>query len=344
MKKILFIIEDYYQELGGSFEAFGSTSYQLNKEKIKVKSIFFNNGEIKKRINITKVIKNHDIVHFFGAWTINHIKTIILALIYRKKIIITPMGTFEPWSLSQKKIKKKIALIFYQKTLLKKAHLIHCTSKNEQENIKKLDDDIKTIYIPHAYVGLNYEKKIINSDQKIKKMLFFSRIHKKKGLDMLINAWSELRPTNWILDIIGPDSDGTSYGLKKKIEKYNLTESIFLKEPIFGLNKKKELFIKYDFSILPSKNENFGYSILESLRHSLPVITNTNTPWAEINDYDAGCYISDDYETLKQTLLKVFNFSNKEILKKSQNAYKLSKQYEWKSALKKYEDMYLSLI
>ena len=343
MKKILFFIENYYEELGGSYEAFGSTAYRLNKKKIKVKSIYFNNGETKKKINTYRIIKNHDIIHAFGVWSFKHIKTIIYSLILGKKIIITPMGSFEPWSMSQKKIKKQIAFMLYQKTLLKKVNLVHCTSKNEQENIKKLDKNIKTILIPHAAEGSNYEKKDININKKIKKMLFFSRIHKKKGLDNLLMAWRELKPNNWILDIIGPDSDGSSFELNQKIKEYKLTESIFIKKPVFGSNNKKELFTKYDFSVLPSKNENFGYSILESLRHSLPVITNTNTPWSEIKDYNAGCYINDDYESLKQTLLKVFNYSNEEILKKSKNAYELSKQYEWSSVLKKYEDMYSSL-
>ena len=175
-------------------------------------------------------------------------------------------------------------------------------------------------------------------------MLFFSRIHKKKGLETLIKVWSELKPKNWTLDIIGPDSDGSTSILNNKIKKYNLMDSIFIKPPIFGAQQKKEIFKKYDFSILPSKNENFGFSILESLRHSLPVVTNTNTPWSEINNYDAGCYIIDEFEVLKETLFKVFNYSNEEIFKKSQNAYKLSKQYEWRSIIKKYEDMYSTLI
>ena len=344
MKKFLYLTENHYQELGGSYEAFGSTAYQLNKEKIKVKIVFFNNGETKKKINIYKLIKIHDIIHFYGVWSLNHIKTVLYSIILRKKIIITPMGSFEPWSMSQKKIKKKFAFMLYQKFLLKKVNLVHCTSKNEQDNLKKLVKNIKTILIPHASEGTSYEKKNININKKIKKMLFFSRLHKKKGLDDLLMAWSELKPKNWILDIIGPNSDSMSFKLNKKIKEYKLTESIFIKEPIFDLNKKKELFIKYDFSVLPSKNENFGYSILESLRHSLPVITNINTPWKVIKDYNAGYYMNDDYESLKQALLEVFNYSNEEILKKSQNAYELSKKFEWSSVLRKYEEMYSSLV
>ena len=62
----------------------------------------------------------------------------MLALKLDKKIIVHPMGFYEPWSFSQKKIKKKIALHLYQKKILLKADLIHCASHNEKKNIYNL--------------------------------------------------------------------------------------------------------------------------------------------------------------------------------------------------------------
>ena len=121
MKKILLLTGHYYEELGGSYEAFGSTSYRLNIDKIKVKNIHFNNGETNKNISLIKVLKNHDIIHFFGAWTFNFVKTIIFAIIYKKKIIITPMGALEPWALSQKKNKKKNCSFTLSKNFIEKS-------------------------------------------------------------------------------------------------------------------------------------------------------------------------------------------------------------------------------
>ena len=79
---------------------------------------------------------------------------------------------------------------------------------------------------------------------------------------------------------------------------------------------KKELFKKYDVSILFSKNENFGYSILESLKHSIPVITTNNTPWDKIKNYNAGWYINYKFQDLVETLNRVFKITNIELLKK----------------------------
>ena len=43
MNKILFAADHYYKELGGSYEAIGSTAYNLRKSGNQVKLIYFNN-------------------------------------------------------------------------------------------------------------------------------------------------------------------------------------------------------------------------------------------------------------------------------------------------------------
>jgi len=175
-----------------------------------------------------------------------------------------------------------------------------------------------------------------------KKMLFFSRIHFKKGLDVLLKAWSEIRPNNWVLHVIGPDGDGSLAQSVEYVRENKLESNIIFKEPIFGFAKKKEIYKNYDVFVLPSRNENFALSILEALRHSLPVLTNVNVPWSQIKDYDAGWYIEDGYNELKKNLENIFKISDDELFRKSQNAYNLSKTLEWDKIIKDYNKMYQS--
>ena len=339
MKNILYITDKYYKEMGGSYEAIGSTIYNLKKDNLNIKFVYFHNGEINFNLDLVKIINKVDIVHFFGIWTLNHIKTALLSIVKKKKLIITPIGALEPWSLSQKRLKKKIALFVYQKKILKLADIVHCTSINEEKNIKLIDENINTKFIPHTATGLNYERKKIRNDDKIK-FLFFSRIHKKKGLDLLIQSWNELRPKNCELNIYGPDGDGTKLKLQNDVIKNNLSNQIIFHEPVFKLKEKNEIYKKHDISILFSRNENFSYTILESLQHSLPVFTNTNVPWKAIRDTNAGWYIQDDYEYLKKTLSNVFKITRKDLLIKSKNAFNLSKNYDWKIIGNEYRKMY----
>ncbi len=341
-KKILVVTDSYYKELGGSYEAVGSTVYNLRKQGLSVNFIYLFNGESRKKIKIRKVLKKFEIIHFYGIWTFQHIRWMLNSLILKKKIIITPMGALEPWSLKQKSFKKKVALCLYQKYFLKKASVIHCTSYNEEKNIKKIDQNINTVIIPHGQDGTKYIKtKVENLNNK--KMLFFSRIHEKKGLETLINLWGELKPKNWILDIIGPEGDSTKKKLNQIILERNLEKEINFKEPVYKIFEKKKLFESYDISVLLSKNENFAFSILESLRHSLPVITTNNTPWDQIKTYNAGWFIDVEKDDVKEIFRKIFQISNEELLEKSKNAYKLSMEYTWDKIYPKFEKVYLEL-
>ena len=339
MRNILYITDKYYKEMGGSYEAIGSTVYNLKKDNFDIKFVYFNNGETNFNLDLVKIINKVDIVHFFGIWTLNHIKTSLLSIFKKKRFIITPMGALEPWSLSQKNLKKRIALLVYQKKILRLADVVHCTSIDEEKNIKLIDENINTKIIPHSATGLNYEKREMRKDDKIK-FLFFSRIHKKKGLDLLIQSWKELRPKNCELNIYGPDGDGTKLKLQNEVIKSNLTNQIIFHEPVFKLKEKNEIYKKHDISILFSRNENFSYTILESLQHSLPVFTNTNVPWKAIRDTNAGWYIQDDYEYLKKTLSDVFKITKKDLLIKSKNAFNLSRNYDWKIIGNEYRKLY----
>ena len=111
------------------------------------------------------------------------------------------MGYYEPWSLAQKQIKKKIAWKLYQEKLLLSADTIHCASKNEEFNIKKLNPLFKTEVVPFGLKRKFLFKKVLKKTNK--KFLFFSRLHKKRGLDFLLKAWSFFDNTGWKLDIVG---------------------------------------------------------------------------------------------------------------------------------------------
>ena len=70
MTKVLFATDYYYEDLGGSYEAIGSTAYHLQKSGTEVKLIYFHNGEIKKKLNLNKILNTFDVAHFFVACTI----------------------------------------------------------------------------------------------------------------------------------------------------------------------------------------------------------------------------------------------------------------------------------
>ena len=132
----------------------------------------------------------------------------------------------------------------YIKKILKTADLIHATSDIEAENLKKLQINPKIQIIGHGIdIDENYKLKI--KKNKIKKLIFFSRIHYKKGLLELIDIWSNIRNNKaWVLEIYGPVSDVFYLNkIKKKIKELNLEKSVFYRGAVFSYSEKKK-FLK----------------------------------------------------------------------------------------------------
>lgn len=335
--RIILLTKVYEKKMGGAYTVIKSMLGALSKD-ITIKT----HDRKTNFIILIKEIKDCDVCHFFGGWDFFHFFYTLIAFIMKKKVVIHPLGFYEPWSLEQKKIKKKLAWFFYQKRILKKADLIHCASKIEQINLLKLDKKFKTRILPFGIPNIFFNRRFRKKLNQ--KAIFFSRIHPKKGLEDLINQWVKIDNKVWQLDIYGPYEDESYYNYLLSILKKNKTSKIKFFKPIYSDKAKVILFKKYDFFILPTKNENFSLSIAEALASSLPVLTNKNAPWKSIKKNNAGWFIGTSSYALNQTLRKIFNLKYNDFLLKKKNAFNLSQSFNWKTISPGYIKEYDKLI
>lgn len=150
-------------------------------------------NSLQKRINFIdsysslrgKIEENseHDLIfHGHGIWQSSIHKMAVLAQKNNIPYIISPRGMLEPWSLSQKKLKKLIALFFYQRNDIVRCSVIHATAQMEADNIRKLGFTNPIAVIPNGINLENFPKTPMIKKTQKKKVLFLSRIHKKKEL------------------------------------------------------------------------------------------------------------------------------------------------------------------
>ena len=151
-------------------------------------------------------------------------------------------------------------------------------------------------------------------------ILFLSRIHEKKGVDLLIKSYLNVaQDDSPKLVIAGPGMD-TPYGeeLKRLVEQSNRKNAIFFPGMLKG-KEKWGAFYGSEAFILPSHQENFGIAVVEALACGKPVlISNQVNIWREI-ERSGGCLVAED--TLKGTeymLKKWFDMSGntKQIMSK----------------------------
>ena len=127
-------------------------------------------------------------------------------------------------------------------------------------------------------------------------ILFLSRIHEKKGIDNLIEAFHSIAADFADLDLViaGPDPSGLQVTLQRRVDKLGLAQRVHWPGMLKG-NVKWGAFRECEAFILPSHQENFGIVIAEAMACAKPVlISNKVNIWREIEDDDAGFVAPDD--------------------------------------------------
>ena len=126
--------------------------------------------------------------------------------------------------------------------------------------------------------------------------LFLSRIHKKKGCDLLLNAFAQVAKTDPSLHLVmaGPDQTGWQSELKVMAQKLGIDQQITWTGMLEG-DHKWGAFRVAEVFVLPSHQENFGIAVAEALACSVPVlISNKVNIWREIEADGAGLVANDD--------------------------------------------------
>jgi glycosyltransferase involved in cell wall biosynthesis len=227
-----------------------------------------------------------DIVHLHCIWMpFNHIAARCLR---NQKVpyVVAPRGMLEPWSLSAKKWKKRLAMWLYQRRDLKHAVALHATAASEAEQFRRLGFRQPIIISPNGVdLPETMPARTMREDGK-RTILFLSRIHPKKGLLELVEAWAKIKgcpnnPFPWHIEYAGPDYGGHLHAVQKRIKELGV-ESDFTYLGDLSDQEKWNAYRRADVFVLPTYSENFGIVVAEALAAGVPVITTKGTPWQEL--------------------------------------------------------------
>ena len=138
---------------------------------------------------------------------------------------------------------------------------------------KKIKIAPDLISIPNLVINKNFKRK-----PGLFRIIFLSRISPIKNLDYLIKVFAKVK-TPFEFSIFGPKLDFDYWvQCKKLIDKLPSHIKVNIGEQIFP-SKVKEVFSQYDLFAFPTKGENFGHVILESLSAGTPVLLSDQTFW-----------------------------------------------------------------
>lgn len=282
---------------------------------------------IKIKLFINKI--SPDVIYlnsFFSKFT-----QIILLLkklgMIKSRIILAPRGELSLGALSIKPIKKSIFIkIIKFFNLYTDDIFFHSTDLIELRDIKKLFSN-KTFFIPNLIFYINPFAPVASKKENELKIIFLSRITKKKNLlyalDVLVN---NIYDGKIKFDIYGPIEDEIYW---KKCENIiiHAKHNIMIKyKGSVGPRNVMHILSKNNVFFLPTKNENFGHAIVEAMQCGLVPIISDQTPWNDLQRYNAGFSIDlKNRVGFRETINQMLISSESEFQKLSKNAQKYIK-------------------
>lgn len=293
-----------------------------------------------------------DIVHVNCCWQPESALVQKWATKANYKTVYTPHGMLEPWIMQRHYWTKKVpALLLYQKAAIERSNVLHATADSERNNLLKLGFNQHVAVIPNGIDVNNIQIK--SSWKRTKTLLFLSRIHIKKGLDILIEAVSELKGNmdGYQVMIAGEGDRDYISKLNELIKIKKVEDIVSFVGGVYEADKWM-LYQKADVFVLPTHSENFGIVVAEALASGTPVITTTGTPWEELISKQCGWWIPCSKEDLKSALLSAIKLTEDQLELYGRNgrllimenysvesiAYKMKTLYEWLLGIAKKPD------
>jgi glycosyltransferase involved in cell wall biosynthesis len=295
-----------------------------------------------------------DLIHDHGIWLPCHQQVAKVCRKLEIPRIMSPRGMLEPWALNHRKWKKRLAWWLYQRRDLHSVAGLHATAESEAKQLRRLGLKAPILVaangvtIPDVLIeeSRNVEKHapLVSRANMQRTALFLSRVHPKKGLPLLVEAWVKAQPDNWKMRVVGPDEDGHLAKVKRLVEQAGLSVTWQFEDSLEG-SAKWQAMAEADLFILPSYSENFGIVVAESLAAGTPVITTTGAPWKGLQERSCGWWVEPESDALTAALREATGMSVEDRKAMGERGREWVRQdFAWPGIAEKMERFYKELL
>lgn len=271
-----------------------------------------------------------DLIHLHGFYTYPMLVGWRAAKRHAKPVVRHAHGILEPWILQRSRTKKAIAHLIFEDSAFSGTALWRALTSAEADQIRKNGGKGEIVIIP---TGIDLAP--IDAAPRVKTerktLVFLSRLHKKKGLDLLLPAWQRVQPRfpEWKLAIGGKEEDGTGQWAVDFVRSHDLGQSVEVIGPIPQAGKFA--FIKSGSAfVLPSYSEGFSMGILEAMACELPVICTEACHFPEAATSGGGWECAVSVDGVAAALVALMSCGDAELEERGLAARRLAESnYTW---------------
>ena len=248
---------------------------------------------------IGRLAREVDIVHNHSLWSMANMAAGWVVPGRNARLVVSPRGTVSSWALGHSRRVKALAWPV-QRRALTRADLLHATSLVERDELRALGLRSPIVVIPNGIdVPASAEPPVAKFGRTL---LFLSRIHPKKGIDTLLQAWAKLEAMHpdWSLVVAGKGDVAHVAHVEQLALGLGLKRVMF-PGALYG-DAKAATYANADLFVLPTHSENFGMVVAEALAHGCPAVVTQGAPWQGLDAHRCGWWIEPGGDALFASL------------------------------------------
>ncbi|GAB4369608.1 MAG: glycosyltransferase [Deltaproteobacteria bacterium] len=229
-----------------------------------------------------------EVLHNHGLWMMPNVYPGWSRKAGNVRLVVSPRGTLSEWALNHHALRKWFFWHLLQAQALRRADAFHATAESEYEDLRRIGFRQPVAVLP---IGIEIPPLVRRPSGPRRRLLYLGRIHKKKGIDLLLRAWRAVQEKfpDWEVVIAGPDDGGELPRMQKLAGELGVKRVSF-PGPAYG-EEKFALYRSASLYVLPAHSENFGITVAEALAAGTPAIVTHGAPWAGLVANDAGWWI-----------------------------------------------------
>lgn len=281
-----------------------------------------------------------DIYQAQGVWQYNTYALVDVARKRGKPYIITPRGMLYPQDIAKSKSWfKKMSLKIRLLDDLNRAACVHVTCEDEMNHCRNLGVTSPIAIVPNPVEIKEYPNA---KKDDVFRLGYLGRISRRKNVEGLIYAWSELGDKvkeNAELLIIGGGDEEYMAFLKNEVARLNLSNVRFT--GFISGQEKEDSLSSLSVLAMPSEFENFGNVIVEGLVRGIPCIATTGAPWKDLEDYQCGWWVEYNQTAITKAVQSALETSVDELYAMGVRGKKLMKdKYSIEAVAKQMKEVY----
>ena len=300
-------------------------------------------------------LREADVVHIFQLRSALSLLAYLGTQVYHKPLVLSPLGGAPPegsWQRVPKHLFDKLVIPLIKERI----GAVMCQTNHEMQVSKRLVIDERRVHLVPLCVESDDSSDLPSKGEFIRKhpelrefdqtYIFLGRIHKYKGIEMLMKAFQQaFRDDNNALVVAGKDEEGHLRLLQHHAASLGIQKRVFFPGEIYHQNKREAFVDAHAFVITPSIFEETSLAALEAAACGTPVLTTIQAeiPWLE--QYSAGFTSEYDVNAISKNLVEMSRIVGNERVKMGLCARKLiDEHYSAQAVTKEIERIYLSLV